>query len=345
MPYVFGVDGGGSTSRAILITDSGRVVHVAKGPGVNYHEVGASSVTATITRLYKESLEAAHARQDECRGICLGLAGVSREQDRAILIPLFDEQFGKTTYLLLSDAEIALTSGTLSESGIVIIAGTGTIIYGRNSQGREGRVGGHGPLLSDEGGGYRIALNGLRAIVRFHDGFEGETVIRKYVLDHLKLKTVEELVPWVYTQTTNRRKIASLAAFVMQAANEDDPLAEEIIDLEADQLALGVEVLKKKLEFPDCFDVVLSGGLFSSSSYYRQIVRRKILYLLPGANVVSPQLDPVIGAGLYALHNAGITIDNDMLDTIRRTYREQIQATATQVSAKKESPKESPAAP
>ncbi|RJP19042.1 MAG: hypothetical protein C4527_27930 [Candidatus Omnitrophota bacterium] len=336
MPYVFGIDGGGSTSRAILITDAGRVVHLAKGPGVNYHEVGAGSVSTTISRLFKETLLAAHARQDECRGVCLGLAGVGREQDRAILKPLFDEVFGKNAYLLVSDAEIALTSGNLSESGIVIIAGTGTILFGRNEQGREGRVGGHGPLLSDEGSGYCIALQGLRAIVRSHDGFEGATLITKSVLEHLKMKTVDELIPWVYAQSTNRRKIAALASFVIQAANEDDPLADEIINQEADALALGVEVLKKKLEMPDCFDVVLSGGLFSASSYYRQIVRRKLLYLLPGANVVSPQLEPVIGAGLYAMHQAGVRIDNDLLDAIRRTYRELMQANSAQPVVKEE---------
>ncbi len=331
MPYVFGIDGGASNSRAILITDTGRVVNVAKGPGVNYHEVGASNVSATISRLYTESLDTAHARADECRGVCIGLAGVGREQDRAIMKPLLDDMFGTNNYLLLSDAEIALTSGTLSESGIVIIAGTGTIIFGRNEEGRESRIGGHGPLLSDEGSGYRIALAGLRTVVRNYDGFEEPTLITKHVLDNLKLKTVEELVNWVYSSTATRKKIAALAANVIQAANEDDPVADEIINHEADELALGVKVLKKKLGLPDCFDLVLSGGLFNSSSYYRQIVRRKILYLLPGANVVSPQLEPVIGAGLYAMHQAGIIIDNDLLDTIRRTYREQIQAGSQQI--------------
>ena len=322
MPYVFGVDGGASSSRALLLTLTGQVVYSAKGPGVNYHEIGASKASATLSKLLQEALQAARARPDECRGVCLGLAGVGRDQDRAILLPVFDNLFGKDKYELMSDAEIALVSGTLSESGIIVLAGTGSMIFGRTENRREGRIGGYGPLLSDEGSGYRIAVEALRAILRSFDGREIPTSLTKMVLDQCKLKSIDDLVDWANSSSPSREKIAAIAPLVVRAANEDDPVADAIIHREADSLAIGVEVLHKKLGLDDRFDVVLSGGLFSAASYYWQIVRRKILYLLPGANVISPKLEPVIGAALYALSQAEVKIDNDLLDTISRTYRE-----------------------
>ena len=322
MAYAFGVDGGASKSRAVLISENGQVVHLAKGPGVNYHEIGASKVSGTIARLYQECVEGARARSEECRSVCLGLAGVGRNADREILKPLFDEQFGKECYLLTSDADISLLSGSLSDSGIIVLGGTGSMLFGRNESQREARIGGHGPLLSDGGSGYRIALQALRAITAAHDGIGFKTSLQDVILEYLKLKSIEELVSWIYTPTATRERIASIASIVIQAADNEDPIADAILNDEADSLAIGVETLHKKLGLSSGVDVVLSGGLFSGASCYNRILKQKIRYLLPGVNVIPPKLDPVLGAGLYAMNQMGVAIDNDVIDTIRNSYRE-----------------------
>ncbi len=322
MPYVFGVDGGASKSRSILITDQGRVVYVGKGPGVNYHEVGTSRVSSTIQRHFKDALEAARANPSECIGVCLGLAGVGRESDQRMLVPLFDDLFGKDHYLLTNDADIALTGGTLSEDGIIVLAGTGSMVYGRNREQVNARVGGYGPMISDEGSGYKMAISGLKAIAHSHDGFHGPTRIKDFFFNALNVSDFDEMIQLVNSSSLNREKIAALAPLVIRAASEDDPIADEIINHEADQLAIAVEVLHKKLQLPDRIDVVLSGGLFAEDSYYGQMVKRKIKYLLPGANVISPRLEPVIGAGLYALLMADVEVDDDLLDVIVRSYYE-----------------------
>lgn len=325
MPYVFGVDGGGSTSRAIMITDAGRVVYLGKGPGVNYHEVGASQVATTLKRLFNEALQASRARRDECIGIGLGLAGVSREQDHKLLTGMFDPVFGKDAYTLTSDAEIALLSGTLSEMGILVIAGTGSIVYGRNQEGAEARAGGYGPLLADDGSGYHIAVECFRRILRAHDGMEEPNALTEPVLAHYNLKSLDELVSWINSSTASREKIASVAPLVIHAALEDDPVALDILSDQADRLVLGVEAVWKRLQMADRFDVVLSGGVFAHSPKYREFIQRKIRYLLPGAQIFPPKLDPVLGAAFFAFSQAGITINDDLLDIIRQTYKEQLQ--------------------
>lgn len=322
MPYVFGVDGGASNSRAVLMTDRGRVVHYAKGPGVNYHEVGASQVTSTISRLFHESLQSARGRAEECKGICLGLAGAGQEQDHANLRPLFDSIFGGHKYMLMTDAEIALVSGTLSETGIIVIAGTGSMIFARNEERKEARVGGYGPLVSDDGSGYRIGLDALRAVIEVHDGIGKKTSLSKLVLEHFHCPSVNDLIHWVNSMAATREKIASVAPLAIQAADEGDLVADTIMNRHANRLALGVEAIHKKLEFLDRVDVVLSGGLLSETSFYSLLVKRKIHYLLPGANVIQPKMEPVLGATLYALSMAEIPIDEDILRTMRQSFKE-----------------------
>lgn len=322
MPYVFGVDGGGTQSRAILMTDRGRVVYLGRGPALNYHDVGASQVSSSVNRLFNDALRNSRARAEECRGICLGLAGCGQEQDRAILQPLFDNQFGKDKYVLMSDAQIALVSGTLSESGIIVLAGTGSMVYGRNEDGLDGRVGGYGSLLSDEGSGYHIGLDALKTIVRHHDGMEEKPGFYKAVFDALGVQRIGDLIGWVNSGNASRDRIAALAELVTRAAAEDDPAADAILERQADALSRCVDALHRKLSFSERVDIVLSGGLFSDASYYWQLLRRKIHYFLPGANVISPKLEPVIGAALYAFSIASIPIDEDLLDLARRSYRE-----------------------
>lgn len=322
MPYAFGVDGGASKSRAVLLTTRGEVLHIARGPGVNYHEAGAQNAVATLSRLFKQCLEASRARAEECAGMCFGLAGVGRPRDKETLTPLLDSVFRKDAFLLYSDAEIALASGTLSESGILVIAGTGSMVFGKTEDGGKARCGGHGPLLSDEGSGYRIGLDGLRAAVRAHDGVDEPTPLSARLPEHLKLNSMDELIGWVNSNAATREKIAALAPLAVRAAEEDDPAADRIVHAHADALAVRVSAVHKKLRMPPRVDVVLSGGLLRNSAFYRQLVQRKILYLLPGAGVMAPKLEPVLGAALYALAKAGVEIDNGLLDIMKRTHQE-----------------------
>ncbi|MGC9328313.1 MAG: BadF/BadG/BcrA/BcrD ATPase family protein [Candidatus Hinthialibacter sp.] len=322
MPYIFGIDGGGTQSRAVLMTDFGKVVYVGKGPALNYHYVGASQVSSSVKRLFNEALQNARARPDECRGVCLGLAGAGQEKDQAILQPLFDELFGGERCLLLSDAEIALISGALAETGIIVLAGTGSMIYGRNKDGLDGRIGGYGPTLSDEGSGYHIGLEGLKAIAWRHDGLLEEVGFQQSIFEYMGFHQVSDMIDWINSNASSREQIAALAEILVRAASEDDPLAEEILNRQAEYLARFIDALHRRLSFPESVDIVLSGGLFSDASYYWQLVRRKIHYYLPGANIISPRMEPVMGAAIYALSMANIDIDENLLDLAQRTYRE-----------------------
>ena len=159
-------------------------------------------------------------------------------------------------------------------------------------------------------------------MIRHVDGFRSGTMLQNLLYEELGVKTVDEFVHWVNNHGVAREKVAALAPLVLKAASDNDIVAAEILSDQADYLALGVDTLHKRLNFHDRFEVVLSGGLFAESSFYRQIVRRKIMYLLPGADVVTPRIEPVLGSALYAYSIAGINLNEDLLDTIRRSFHE-----------------------
>ncbi len=322
MPYVFGVDGGASNSRAVLSTLQGEVLYTANGPGVNYHECGAEKAASTLHRLFQDCLEGARARVDECKGLCFGLAGIGREKDHSILMPVLEQKFTAGSFILTSDAEIALTSGSLSDQGILIIAGTGSMVYGKTEGGLTARAGGYGPLLSDEGSGYRIGLEAMRATVKDEEGIGLPTALTQKLYSVLNFRGLDDLVQWSVSGNAGKEKIASLAPLVIRTAEEEDPVAEEILYQQADQLALYVEAVYKKLEMPERVDVILAGGILDQASFYWQIIRRKIIYLIPGAHVMAPKLEPVLGAILFGMSHARIKIDSDIINSLRRSHAE-----------------------
>jgi N-acetylglucosamine kinase-like BadF-type ATPase len=325
MPYAFGVDGGASNSRAVLATLQGEVLHTANGPGVNYHVCSSQSAVNTLHKLFQECLEGARAKESECKGLCFGLSGIGREHDHTVMTPILNQKFTTGTYILTSDAEIALSGGSLSDQGILVIAGTGSMVYGRSETGIVARAGGHGALLSDEGSGYRIGIEALRAVIRDEEELSIPTKLKKYIYEEMGFQGLEDTVQWANSGQAPKDKIASLAPLVIKAADEGDPAADEILHQQADQLALYVESVYNRLHTPDRVDIILTGGVLDQASNYWQIVRRKIMYLIPGAHVSAPKLEPVLGAVLYGLSHAKVEINSDLISTLRRTFADSKQ--------------------
>lgn len=328
MPYAFGVDGGASNSRGVLTTLQGEVLHTAHGPGVNYHVCGSQSAVNTLHKLFHDCLEGARAKEDECKGLCFGLSGIGRDHDIEVMKPLLNQKFKAESYILTSDAEIALSGGSLSDQGILVIAGTGSMAYGRSESGIVARAGGHGALLSDDGSGYRIGLEAMKAVMRSEEELSIPTQLKKRIYDIMNFQSLEDLVQWANSPQATKDKIASFAPEVIKAADESDPTADEILHQQADQLALYVESVYNRLQTPDRVDVILTGGILDQASNYWQIVRRKIMYLIPGAHVSAPKLEPVLGAVLYGLSHAKVEINSDLISILRRTFKECKQHTS-----------------
>src|SRR5262249_47505015 len=153
------------------------------------------------------------------------MSGVDRPADRAVAESFARAALPDTRAIICNDAIAALYSGVGKAEGIVVIAGTGSIIYGFTPDGRSMRAGGWGYHLGDEGSGWWLAEQALFAIVRAHDGRGPVTELTTRILAYLQLQQPEDLISWAYSPTWTRDNVASLAPIVLEVAKAGDQVA------------------------------------------------------------------------------------------------------------------------
>ncbi|MXV75352.1 ATPase [Candidatus Poribacteria bacterium] len=296
--YIIGIDGGGTGTVGILTTETGRcLAQVQSGPS-NYHVVGAAKTQTVLKSVVEALCEKAGIPSTIAIHFCLGMAGLGRAEDRKIIGRICDELGIGENRILTHDAHIALVGGTEKQHGVIVISGTGAIVYGINTDGKEARASGWGYLLGDEGSGYDIAIKGLRAVARAADGRGRPTELTNRILSTLELNAPGDLIRWVHA--ASRDAIAQLSKVVFDAARTRDMVAEKIIDVAAAELVCAASSVIEQLEFGASFDIVLSGGNLIHQPVFADKLRRQFAGIAPEASVLLPRHDPAYGAVLVA---------------------------------------------
>ena len=301
--YIIGIDGGGTKTVGILTTGTGQhLAQVQSGPA-NYHVVGETQTQAVLESVVEGLCAKAGVPRTGPIQFCLGMAGLGRAADQKVIGQICDE-LGIRAFsngvrrILTHDAHIALIGGTGKQAGVIVISGTGAIVYGINTDGKEARASGWGYLLGDEGSGYDIAIQGLRAVVRAADGRDDPTELTNRILTKLELNEPNELIRWVHA--ASRDAIAQLAEVVFDTALTTDSVAERIVDDAADELVRAAGSVIGQLEFEGPFDVVLSGGNLIHQLMFADKFRHRLAETQPEASVLLPKHEPVYGAVLLA---------------------------------------------
>jgi N-acetylglucosamine kinase-like BadF-type ATPase len=301
--YFLGVDGGQSSTTAIIGDESGRVLGIGRGGPCNH--VGASEARAKFVDAINASLRAAcsEARLDagtiRFASACLGFSGGPADK-QAIL----GEILASDRMLVTDDAVIALSGALAGQPGIVIVAGTGSIAFGRNAQGRSARAGGWGYLFGDEGGGFWIVREALRAALRWEEGWGSPTALRAMLLDSTGARNINDLMHRCYTPEFPRPRIADLSLVVNYAAERGDPMAQKIFDEAASELALLAGAVRNQLfEPPERVRCAYTGGVFRSRILLGRF--RAALQREPGLVPTPPVHDPAVGALLEAYRAVG----------------------------------------
>ncbi len=223
------------------------------------------------------------------------MAGVDRPRDAEIVRGILTRIGHRARVLVVNDALIALEAGLPDAPGLVVIAGTGSIAYGRNARGQAARAGGWGYVLGDEGSGYWLGRQALRAVVRAADGRGPATRLTPLILAHYHVTRPDELVREIYYGGTRPSTIAALSREVQAAAAEGDPIAEHIIDTGAKELASAASSVARQLgvERPD---VILSGGTLHGVGRLRAGVIDQLMEQFPGTTVRLLDAEPALGA-------------------------------------------------
>lgn len=272
--YVLGVDGGGSKTLAIVVDERGQECGRGLAGSSNYQAVGVPAAVRQVRAAVAGALEAAGAGgRSPCRAAWLGLAGIDRARDVALLLPRLRALAG--TVRLTNDAELAL--GALPDQvGVALIAGTGAIALGRDAHGRIARASGWGHIMGDEGSGYTMGCQALRAAVRAADGRAPTTVLLARILEHWQLRAASELIEQVYGHE-DKARIAGLAPLVLAAARAGDPAARRIVRASAAELALAVTTVCRQLRLDaQAVPLSLAGGLLLGDARLRAGVLRQV---------------------------------------------------------------------
>jgi N-acetylglucosamine kinase-like BadF-type ATPase len=297
--HVLGIDAGGTKTICLLADGEGRVVGEARGGGANLQASGELEVEKVLHHV----MDAAIGERDvRPAAICLGIAGVDRPEDTAAVHSIMRRIGFKAQVVVVNDALVALVAGAGDAAGIVVVAGTGSIAYGRDAAGRAARAGGWGYLLGDEGGGFWIGRAALTAVVRQFDGRGPATLLTPLILEHLGISGPNELIHEIYYRDVHRHTIAGIAGLVQRAMNNGDAIAADIIERAGGELAAAASSVITRLEMRgDAFATVLAGGIFRGIPWLVSDVTRRLSEIAPRAHVRPLDVEPAIGAVRLAL--------------------------------------------
>src|SRR3954469_8377178 len=189
--HVLGIDAGGTKTVCLLADERGLIVSEGRGPGANLQAAGELEVEKVLHQVMETALG---ERTTRPAAVCLGIAGVDREDDRRVVSAIMRRIAPGSRVLVVNDALVALEAGAPGLPGIVVISGTGSIAYGRNALGAAARAGGWGHVIGDEGSGYWIGRQALAAVVREVDGRGPRTELTDDVLAHFGVPNAAGLI-------------------------------------------------------------------------------------------------------------------------------------------------------
>ena len=286
--FIAGIDGGGTHTRIALRDMQNRPVRRGEFGPFNLNAIGERDFRKLLRDVFAWCGE-----MKECARLCVGGAGISNPMTAQILAEELAQSGFCGKWKLCGDQEIALR-GAMDGPGVVVIAGTGSICFGKNDAGACARSGGFGHLIDDGGSGYALGRDVLGCAVRAYDGRIEAPGILKAVCS--RLGGAECIVPFVYAPETNKAAIAEFAEIALELAGQGDREALGILEHGAAELEQLAAAVQKRLEMPHC-RIALLGGLIAGDNPYRRIVAERLACL---GTVVFPEHDALWGAAQMA---------------------------------------------
>ena len=298
-----GIDGGQSSTTCFLGDETGRVVGLGRAGPCNHvgAALGRSRFLSAVGDSVRGALEAAGLAHDtEFASAYLGLSGGPADKESLVRTLIRAER-----YVVTHDAAIALAGATSGRPGIVTIAGTGSIAFGRNAAGKTARAGGWGYVFGDEGSAFDLVRQAVRAALRHEEGWGPRTALGELLIEAAGATTPNELLHRFYTDEYPRARIAALAPLVDQAAGAGDAVAQGILGGAAQSLASLTGAVRGQLfGANDRVEVRYSGGVFRSAPL---LARYTMLVEIGGECVAAkPDFCPAAGALIEAYRAAGV---------------------------------------
>jgi len=327
-----GVDAGGTKTHALVADETGEVLGVGRAGTGNWEGVGLDGALAALRQAVGEALTAARTSPQEVTAAGYGLAGLDWPSDEARLRPLVDELGLSGPSVLVNDTFVALRAGAREPWGVVIVAGTGTTVAGRNRRGEMARTLGLGYPFDDWGSAPDLAQAALHAVARAYTGRGPATTLSDRLVRLVGAADVVDLLEGVSRWRYNLFPlVADVVQALMEEADGGDGAAREIVLRAGRELGGGAVVVIRRLGMEDEeFDLVLAGGLFrSANALLLDALRGTVQAVAPGARLVRLEVPPVVGGVLLAMDAVGWAVTSEVRRRLEEGARRLLAQTQT----------------
>ena len=291
MGIFLGIDGGGSKTSCI-VGDENSVLGTGTSAGSNMVRVGERHARASLSAAIRQACAAANTTPAQIERTCVGIAGGALPEIAEVVHGLLSELVSGEV-VVVGDMVIAMEAAFGSGPGVIVISGTGSIAYGRNSAGQTARAGGWGFAISDEGSGHWIGRSAVAACMRAYDemGVESGGVLLESIMKFWGVSTRERVV--VVANGSPPPDFAALLPAVASVSDAGDATARSILTQAGVELAtLGKIVIGRIFDNAGMVPVAVSGGVFRNCALVREVfydrVRDWYPQVLPNASLVDP---------------------------------------------------------
>ena len=291
MAIFLGIDGGGSKTSC-AIGDETSLLGSGIAAGSNVIRVGEAQARDAFAAAIRQACAVANVTPTQVERTCVGVAGGMRTETAEIVRRILGKLVGGEIQVV-GDMVIALEAASGDGPGVIVIAGTGSIAYGRNSAGGTARAGGWGFAISDEGSGHWIGRSAVAAAMRAHD--EGDSVLLERLMKSWGVGTHDQMV--LRTSASPPPDFAELLKTVLSAADAGDATARRILNQAGTELAaLAKIVIRRLFAAGETVPIAMAGGVFRNSALVRQVFYNDLRAEYPQVAVNATVIDPVKGA-------------------------------------------------
>jgi N-acetylglucosamine kinase-like BadF-type ATPase len=303
MTHYLAIDGGGTKTRCLLAGEN-TILAKAMSGGCNLVRLGERQARESLHNAIRKACTTANVSPDRIGAVCVGAAGAGRPEIAARIRSILQEltpELPSHKIEVVGDSTIALEAAFESEPGVIAIAGTGSIVFGRAADGRTARAGGWGFAVSDEGSGHWIGRLAVSSVLSAGD--QGlSTALHGMILQAWKLASIDELVQ--QANTTPPPDFPKLFPVVLHAADQGDAIASDLLSQAGTRLAALAAIVVRRLAADANGDVspsavlpiAMTGSVFRQSAVVRQVFRDRLQSGFPGVEVRPGLVEPVEGA-------------------------------------------------
>jgi glucosamine kinase len=292
--YLMGIDGGATKTLAAVLDLQTQELHLGHGGPSNQDAVGARAATQALLHAADEAIARAGTTRDGLHAAVLAVAGTDTH---AVVAHVHAN--APAGWIVVNDVVGAWAAATGARHGVGVISGTGSNIFGVGPHASAWRAGGWGHILGDEGSGYWLGLQSLRAALHDRDG-SGPATALSAAAEQFFGVSVEALAPLLYSKPLTKSEIAAFAVETSRLAGSGDEVALGLYREGAHHLAKQIAAVLEHTDLRDSFPVGLIGSAFKAGQVFLKPLTHAIAEMAPKAEVAVVEMAPVGGCLLLA---------------------------------------------